>query len=152
MGTSELLSICQESNIDTPKQQQQQEQHQQQHVQAQQVQEQVQDQENQEQYLQQAHQHQDLEKCPDKKVEELPNQSTQTNEQTDEPVKGILTVEELIGTAPVGQEPSINEPVIEEATAEESEEHDLLTFYSTKSLPQEKLEHVSPQVDQVASS
>merc|ERR1712106_177428 len=152
--TSELLSICQESNIDTPKQQQQQEQeqHQQQHVQAQQVQEQVQDQENQEQYLQQAHQHQDLEKCPDKKVEELPNESTQTNEQTDEPVKGILTVEELIGTAPVGQEPSINEPVIEEATAEESEEHDLLTFYSTKSLPQEKLEHVNPQVDQVASS
>merc|ERR1711970_1480822 len=85
--TSELLSICKESNIDTPR-----------------------------------HQQQSLYNMHEMAPQEQPE------EPIDEPVKGILTVEELIATVPTRQEPQESQTSGEDTP----EEHDLLMFYSTK--------------------
>jgi len=109
--TSELLSICKESNIDTPPRQQQ---------------------------------------TQSDQVETASENTRQLADSTDEPVKGILTVEELIATVPTGQELTESQTSAEETT---SEEHDLLTFYSTKNIDQARLENKDQQIgkeDQVS--
>merc|ERR1712013_188214 len=147
--TSELLSICKESNIDTPKHQQQEQIQQQEQVQHQehvQHQEQVQQQQKYpqtptEHYTLQTEQQETLVECPDNQTNEIQKESLS---QSDEPVKGILTVEELIESAVVGQQQSPLQTKVGEVEQEDPEEHDLLTFYSTKSLTPEKTEKDNP--------
>merc|ERR1712050_467811 len=129
--TSELLSICKESNIDTPKQQQKQQNLEQEQQQQQKPQSKYQEAPS-EQYTQETEQQEQSVEYSNSMKNEIRKGPLP---QTDEPVKGILTVEELIGSTSLGQEDQNKEG---EITQEEPEEHDLLTFYSTKNLSQDK--------------